>query len=171
MRLLDTETLRFESFDDPQSAPDYAILSHVWSSSGEQSYREVVDVMKHASDGEGYEQAIGRLSEKIMGCCAQALAEGYKYIWIDSCCIDKTSSAELSEAINSMCKWYRSASQCYAYFHDVDDDDDPRAPNSQFRTSEWFTRGWTLQELIAPPFWCFSRRTGSLSEPSTVWRR
>ena len=155
MRLLDTETLRFESFDDPQSAPDYAILSHVWSSSGEQSYREVVDVMKHARDGDDYEQASGRLSEKIMGCCAQALAEGYKYIWIDSCCIDKTSSAELSEAINSRCKWYRSASQCYAYFHDVDDDDDPRAPNSQFRTSEWFTRGWTLQELIAPPVLVF----------------
>ena len=66
------------------------------------------------------------------------------------CCIDKTSSAELSEAINSMYEWYSSADVCYAFLHDVDDSEDPRESSSAFRTSTWFTRGWTLQELIAP---------------------
>ncbi|KAI0706288.1 heterokaryon incompatibility protein-domain-containing protein [Cerioporus squamosus] len=155
MRLLNTRTFEFESFDGPQSAPDYAILSHVWFPNGEQSYHDVCDVVQLAQDEQQLEDAPALLSEKIKRCCAYALAEGYEYIWIDSCCIDKTSSAELSEAINSMYKWYSSASQCYAFLHDVDDDDDPHAPDSQFRKSVWFTRGWTLQELIAPPMLVF----------------
>ncbi|KAI5460550.1 hypothetical protein BGZ63DRAFT_340141, partial [Mariannaea sp. PMI_226] len=76
---------------------------------------------------------------------------GYEYIWIDTCCIDKTSSAELSEAINSMYKWYNEADICYAYLADASPAgiEDPSTPNSTFRQSRWFTRGWTLQELIA----------------------
>ncbi len=155
MRLLNTRTLEFESFDDPQSAPDYAILSHVWFPNGEQSHHDVREIVQRALDGQHLEEARGRLSDKIKRSCAYALAEGYEYIWIDSCCIDKTSSAELSEAINSMYKWYSCASQCYAFLHDVDDDDDPRAAGSQFRMSVWFTRGWTLQELIAPSMLVF----------------
>ena len=60
----------------------------------------------------------------------------------DLCCIDKTSSAELSEAINSMYRWYQESGVCYAYLADV--------PPNAFSKSRWFTRGWTLQELIAP---------------------
>lgn len=67
---------------------------------------------------------------------------GYEYVWIDTCCIDKTSSAELSEAINSMFAWYQEAKVCYAYLFDV--------PDRPLKASRWFTRGWTLQELIAP---------------------
>ncbi len=155
MRLLNTRTWEFESFDDQRSAPDYAILSHVWFPGGEQSHHDVREIVQRALDGQHREEARGRLSEKIKRSCAYALAEGYDYIWIDSCCIDKTSSAELSEAINSMYNWYSCASQCYAFLHDVDDDDDPRAPGSQFRKSVWFTRGWTLQELIAPSMLVF----------------
>jgi hypothetical protein len=70
--------------------------------------------------------------------------------WIDTCCIDKSSSAELSEAINSMFKWYNDAEVCYAFLSDVNADEDPNAWPSSFRNSRWFTRGWTLQELIAP---------------------
>ncbi|PIL28941.1 hypothetical protein GSI_08988 [Ganoderma sinense ZZ0214-1] len=91
-----------------------------------------------------------RISPKVRDACVIALAQGYKYIWIDSCCIDKTSSAELSEAINSMYFWYREAAVCYAFLADVPFDDNPRATGSKFRTSRWFTRAWTLQELIAP---------------------
>ena len=90
------------------------------------------------------------LSPKIRGACAVARANGYQYIWIDSCCIDKTSSAELSEAINSMYAWYARAEICYAFLADVPPGDDHRKPRSDFRSSLWFTRGWTLQELIAP---------------------
>lgn len=85
--------------------------------------------------------------------CVVARRDGFRYIWIDSCCIDKTSSSELSEAINSMFNWYRDAQLCYAFLADVPSEsgsDDPRAHGSRFRRSRWFTRGWTLQELVAP---------------------
>ncbi|KAI0705460.1 hypothetical protein C8Q76DRAFT_860857 [Earliella scabrosa] len=91
-----------------------------------------------------------RLSTKVKRACATVRASGHQYIWIDSCCIDKTSSSELSEAINSMYAWYRDASVCYAFLVDVPRDGDPSAAHSLFRQSRWFKRGWTLQELIAP---------------------
>ncbi|MCJ1392634.1 hypothetical protein MMC18_005504 [Xylographa bjoerkii] len=88
---------------------------------------------------------------KIKSCCARAFADGLDFVWIDTCCIDKTSSAELSEAINSMFEWYRGAQVCYAYLDDVpSSEDDHSADSSAFRKSRWFTRGWTLQELLAP---------------------
>lgn len=87
-----------------------------------------------------------------------AKRDGYKYIWIDTCCIDKSSSAELSESINSMFKWYEWAGVCYAYLSDVhlqvqfssDSNALPDISSEDFRASRWFTRGWTLQQLIAP---------------------
>ncbi|TBU21976.1 hypothetical protein BD311DRAFT_706275 [Dichomitus squalens] len=90
------------------------------------------------------------LSPKIRDACAFARANGFRYIWIDSCCIDKTSSSELSEAINSMFVWYAEAQVCYAFLADVPVGEDHTAAGSSFRRSRWFTRGWTLQELIAP---------------------
>ncbi|KAI8959869.1 hypothetical protein F5Y11DRAFT_350078 [Daldinia sp. FL1419] len=84
---------------------------------------------------------------KIDGCCRQAAKDGLHYVWIDTCCIDKSSSAELSEGINSMFQWYKRSTVCYVYLVDVSNDDDPFA---EFRQSRWFTRGWTLQELLAP---------------------
>ncbi|KIJ61140.1 hypothetical protein HYDPIDRAFT_42901 [Hydnomerulius pinastri MD-312] len=91
-----------------------------------------------------------RLSAKVRNACLIARAYSHRYIWIDSCCIDSTSSAELSEAINSMYAWYRDASVCYAFLADVPHDGDPSAVDSLFRKSRWWKRGWTLQELIAP---------------------
>ncbi|KAI1787057.1 HET-domain-containing protein [Ganoderma leucocontextum] len=90
------------------------------------------------------------LSPKIRDACAVARANGYRYLWIDSCCIDKTSSSELSEAINSMYQWYARAEVCYAFLADVPANGDHQRKGSHFRRSRWFTRGWTLQELIAP---------------------
>ncbi|PIL28693.1 hypothetical protein GSI_08737 [Ganoderma sinense ZZ0214-1] len=92
------------------------------------------------------------LSPKIRDACRLARQKGYRYIWIDSCCIDKSSSSELSEAINSMYKWYGLAAVCYVYLADVPPGQNPHYKRSAFRRSQWFTRGWTLQELIAP-FW------------------
>jgi len=85
-----------------------------------------------------------------MGFCEKARAEGFDWVWMDTCCIDKSSSAELSEAINSMFQWYAQAAACYAYLSDVMAGDDPSHAESSFRESKWFTRGWTLQEMIAP---------------------
>ncbi|KAL8658680.1 MAG: hypothetical protein Q9202_007477 [Teloschistes flavicans] len=93
---------------------------------------------------------------KLRNFCLQARTDGYEWAWMDTCCIDQKSSAELSEAINSMFRWYRNAEECYVYLADVNDrlvEDDrsfhPRT-RAEFLASSWFHRGWTLQELLAP---------------------
>jgi hypothetical protein len=93
--------------------------------------------------------------QKIVRCYAKAKSEGHRYVWIDTCCIDKSGSAELSEAINSMFRWYREADICYAYLDDVHSSSNPASewpsfPKKTKKKSRWFTRGWTLQELLAP---------------------
>jgi hypothetical protein len=88
---------------------------------------------------------------KIKGCCRQAVLDGFQWAWIDFCCFDKSSSSEISEAINSMFHWYRNAKVCYAYLSDVSSAAGIHSEEgSGFRRSPWFTRGWTLQELLAP---------------------
>jgi hypothetical protein len=88
---------------------------------------------------------------KVQKCCEKARHDGYQYMWIDTCCIDKRSSAELSEAINTVYRWYQDARLCYAYLADVPSDYPfSLMDNDLFSKSRWFTRGWTFQELIAP---------------------
>lgn len=141
MRLLNVETFQLEEFfyDDP---PPYAILSHTWGKDSEEvSHRDVLDgKLSHGSTR----------PSKVSGCCAQAKKDGFRYVWIDTCCIDKTNSTELHEAINSMFRWYQNAAICYAFLSDVPARTDPRKPGSAFLSSRWFQRGWTLQELLAP---------------------
>lgn len=160
MWLLDTTTGKLHYIADP-SRENYAILSHVWITGKEQSFQQL-QALHVVTAREAWGVRLGRLagraapsplakaSEKIRECCAFAKARGYRWLWVDTCCIDKTSSAELSEAINSMYQWYAQAGVCYAFLHDVSDEQDPRVRGSQFRQSRWFRRGWTLQELIAP---------------------
>jgi hypothetical protein len=89
--------------------------------------------------------------DKVKACCERACEQNLKYAWIDTCCIDKRSSAELSEAINSMFEWYKNSKVCYAYIADVSSNQSelPRY-NYSLSESRWFRRGWTLQGLIAP---------------------
>jgi hypothetical protein len=140
MRLIETETLELHEFFD-NDIPSYAILSHRWEQD-EVSYQDMLEGKK--KNGAGY--------AKILKCCALALREGYEWVWIDTCCIDKKSSTEISEAINSMFRWYCESGNCYAYLSDVtnfrDVADNIYCPD--FKRSKWFTRGWTLQELLAP---------------------
>ncbi|KAI0630688.1 heterokaryon incompatibility protein-domain-containing protein [Trametes polyzona] len=152
MRLLNTTSFDLESFPAGK-IPPYAILSHVWQTE-EQSLQDVQAI--HA----GRKQRRGRsadaawnglgLSAKIRGFCVYARNQGYKWVWIDTCCIDKTSSAELSEALNSIYTWYEKAEMCFAFLQDVRGEEDPHLRPSSFRNSLWFKRGWTLQELLAP---------------------
>ena len=137
MRLLHTKLLEFEEFFDSQ-IPRYAILSHRWAKK-EVTFQDF---------GLGRQQVWPGFV-KIRGCCAVALSQGFDWVWIDTCCIDKKSSAELSEAINSMWRWYREAKECYVYLSDVQWKKGMDLQNT-LKQSSWFTRGWTLQELLAP---------------------
>ena len=114
-------------------APRYAILSHTWGKE-EVVYDDLIDEkVDHTTKSGWY---------KIWEACGQAIKDGYKYLWVDTICINKASSSELSEAINSMFNWYRDSAVCYAYLSDL--------PDVVLSESHWFTRGWTLQEMIAP---------------------
>ncbi|OBT68185.1 hypothetical protein VE03_02340 [Pseudogymnoascus sp. 23342-1-I1] len=139
MRLLNVDTFEFAEFFDHRDIW-YAILSHTWDAK-EVSF---VDMKR----GLPYAKSLPYF-KKIRGACRQAANDGFQFVWVDTCCIDTSSSAELSEAINSMFRWYSDAKICYAYLSDVVEEDSPKA-ESQFRNSRWFTRGWTLQELLAP---------------------
>ena len=134
--------------------PNYAILSHRWIDSMEVNYEEMIDLAK--MDKQEKDEIRDRLGyKKIVDTCQQAQKDGCEWMWVDTCCIDKRSSAELSEAINSMYRWYANAKVCYAYLHDVDGSSFPtEKDNRKYHKSngwpEWFSRGWTLQEMIAP---------------------
>lgn len=215
---------RYELVTFNSDPPPYAILSHTWQDGQEVSYQELrTDTGKHKS---GY--------AKIRFCAERAAEDGLEYFWVDTCCIDKSSSAELTESINSMYKWYQQAQICYAYIEDwrpeldwadlastasneqsENASDDPvvetsteseledsedwesipesefddegsceplseagyvtgadEAPQTQSRPLRWFTRGWTLQELIASKIVEFFDRDrkprGMKSDPSVV---
>lgn len=137
--------LRFKWFNVPSEVDiGYAVLSHVWRHL-EQSFQEAFGLaQEHAAvDDE-------RVSAKVQGCHRLARAYGVPWLWVDAPCIDSRNSAEVSEAITCMYDWYAHASICFAYLPDVPPNDTIRAPNSAFRRSIYFKRGWTLQELIAP---------------------
>jgi hypothetical protein len=124
--------------------PPYAILSHTWG-------RDQDEVLfKDITDGIGTEKPG---FQKLSFCGKQAERDGLHFFWVDTCCIDKSNEMELRTAINSMFKWYEKAERCYVYLADVS----VRAGQlshteweSALRNSRWFTRGWTLQELLAP---------------------
>lgn len=126
--------------------PRYAVLSHTWGEDGDEvTFRDLTEDTGQKKVG----------YEKIEFCRAQAARDGLQHFWVDTCCIDKSSSAELSEAINSMFRWYQNANKCYVYLPDVSmageaTDSSSTEWKAAFRKSRWFGRGWTLQELIAP---------------------
>ncbi|CAK7263960.1 hypothetical protein SEPCBS57363_000840 [Sporothrix epigloea] len=134
MRLIDAKTLELAEYYPPK-IPKYAILSHTWGPS------EVT-----FQDFQSKSRKSGAVFGKITGMARLARKLNHRFIWVDTCCIDKTNNSELSEAINSMYQWYRDAAVCVAYLDDVQRD----APNRTMFRSRWFTRGWTLQELVAP---------------------
>ncbi|KAK1750403.1 heterokaryon incompatibility protein-domain-containing protein, partial [Echria macrotheca] len=150
----------------PDKIPPYAILSHTWGDD-EVTFRDMPD---------GVDNKLGY--EKLWFCANQVARDGLRYFWVDTCCIDKSSSAELQEAINSMFRWYANAVKCYVYLSDVSSaslesvDGSNRLPfESAFRRSRWFTRGWTLQELLAPAtVEFFSKNGGRLGDKKSLER-
>lgn len=145
MRLLNVLTLELKNFHENQ-IPPYIILSHTWGDDGDEVTLQEM-IAGSATTKRGY--------KKITDFCKTVIKRNpyIAWIWVDTCCIDKTSSSELSEAINSMFRWYKNCQICYAYLEDVLDDHDltnVRNSSSDFASARWFTRAWCLQELIAP---------------------
>ena len=160
MRLIHTTRLEFVEFFDSR-VPRYSILSHCWGDD-EVSYQDFIAGVDH--DAARF--------KKIVDCCNIAQSQGFEWRWIDTYCIDKRSSAELSEAINSMFAWYKRSAVCYAFLSDLvgqqdnvlQSVEDMRVVSNELTavaaavtpekrdlsSCRWFTRGWTLQELIAP---------------------
>lgn len=133
-----------------RNIPRYTVLSHTWGADDEEVS------LKDLMEGTGKTKAGYR---KIQFCGKHTANDNLQYFWVDTCCIDRSSSAELSEAINSMFRWYQGAAKCYVYLSDVslggsvqNDSSSQQTWEQAFRHSRWFTRGWTLQELIAPTF-------------------
>jgi hypothetical protein len=128
-----------------EEIPPYAILSHTW---GEQEV--VFDDLKSLDSVKDVDAKREASWNKIHFCAQQAKRDGLDYFWVDTCCIDKSNNTELSEAINSMFRWYQNAKRCYVFLSDVEHDALEGDDESAFRKSRWFARGWTLQELLAP---------------------
>lgn len=146
MRLLHATTIKVVDFVG--AAPPYAILSHTWEEE-EVTLQELQELQRQQGQqglrryDNGTRQKKGYV--KLQKACELATQQGFEYVWVDTCCIDKTSSAGLSEAINSMYRWYQESGICFAFLSDETGKD-----LSGIAKSRWFTRGWTLQELIAP---------------------
>lgn len=147
-------------FKHGDNIPPYAALSHTWlEDNSEVTYHDLVsDVGKSKA---GY--------DKLYFCGAKAATDGLDYFWVDTCCINKDDVAEISASINSMFRWYQRATKCYAYLSDVyvpdevpDESVVQMSWEEAFRRSRWFTRGWTLQELIAPDTVEFFSANGKL---------
>ncbi|KAK4227741.1 HET domain-protein, partial [Podospora fimiseda] len=198
MRLINGHTLKLKEFFGSEIPREYAILSHTWEEE-EVSFQEFTQLPHDdLRKTKGF--------DKIERACKLALKSGIKWTWVDTCCIDKTSSAELTEAINSMYMWYANSAVCYAYLSDLEAI--PKGGEGEHTESEqswkaeekkesgkeghdnagkdkrsavkdrkilekcrWFTRGWTLQELIAPKRlgfydkdWKFQGEKSDLSE-------
>jgi Heterokaryon incompatibility protein (HET) len=151
-----TYSFRLIEYHPNEIPAQYAILSHRWGPE-EVTFEDLKNGT--AQTKAGY--------RKLEFCGEQADRDGLVYFWIDTCCIDKKNNTELSEAINSMFKWYKNATECYVYLPDVSingniNDQSPNEWESAFKKSIWFTRGWTLQELIAPKSVQFFSQDGKL---------
>ncbi|KIV98554.1 uncharacterized protein PV09_09650 [Verruconis gallopava] len=161
MRLLKASSVgsfKLVYFPD-DSTPPYAILSHTWSEGQEVTYSDLMAGTGRKKTG----------FAKIRFCADRAAYDGFAYYWIDTCCINKSDSAELQTAVNSMFRYYQRAKKCYVYLSDVQVPEEVADPQAfrilwedSFRRSRWFTRGWTLQELLAPPIVEFFSKNAKL---------
>ncbi|KAL8377182.1 hypothetical protein RB595_008048 [Gaeumannomyces hyphopodioides] len=143
MRLLNVRSGDLHQFSSDEQVPRYAIISHTWGPE-EISLRDWETLDRAAlKSRQGY--------FKIKRARIQAIDDGLEWVWVDTCCIDRTSPAEVEEAVNSMFRWYGRSSVCYAYLEDIAQPVLGASLSDAMRVSRWFTRGWTLQELIAPP--------------------
>jgi len=167
MRLLDVDTLEPKEFYG-DNIPPYAILSHTWD--GDEITLQELQLVcgeKQSSRDEAAAQVRRKRGyHKVKSAADLASKRPLQYVWVDTCCIDKSSSADLDEAINSMYQWYKRAAVCYVFLTDVTTLEGFEKPDSELRSSRWFTRGWTLQELVAPETVVFYAKDGTFRNKS-----
>ena len=171
MRLINTKTYLTEKFDDPNDAPSsgYAILSHTWTLKPHKEL-ELEDIRTAGTDRAKAD--LVQSNPKTQETCKLAQTSALSHAWIDTICIDQNSSSDKSEAINAMYRYYQNAKICFTHLFDVDghgitltdpnpnqpDTDDMKAVRKEFTDARWFKRGWTLQELLAPPqLWFYDK--------------
>lgn len=158
MRLINVHNYEIREFYEG-GIPQYAILSHTWGEPEDEVTFQDMARLRQSSSEYPYSATIQATDieirrkpgmEKILFACQQAKKDSLEWAWVDTCCIDKTSSAELDESITSMYRWYEQSTECYAFLSDFPYPMVGDMFASRLRTSRWITRGWTLQELIAP---------------------
>ena len=155
MRLINVDTFEIEDFNQPDNVPEYAILSHRWTNK-EVEFKQFQKLNKTClKNPENTDYGAETSVAKAAWACLKARQQNIKYVWMDTCCIDRRSNVELGQAINSMFRWYRNAKVCYAFLFDVTIDPSEFMETDgkvlgPFESSQWFKRGWTLQELLAP---------------------
>jgi hypothetical protein len=154
MRLINTSSYKLQDFPSSHERPAYAILSHTWRGSGEATYHDLQTLNRWSM--RSMSSADGGTYHKVYNACRVAKADGLRWLWIDSCCIDHSSSAEVQEAINEMWSWYAGAEVCYGHLEDLSNSlvqwtkAEERALYRQLSKCRWFARSWTLPELLAP---------------------
>lgn len=178
LRLEEADNVSLVRCDD-NNVPPYAILSHTWLADDEEvNFQDLKGTVVSLNPG-GYRQWRQHVIsdsirakqgyQKLLFCGEQAAQHYLQYFWVDTCCIDRSSSAELAEAINSMFRWYQLATRCYVYLTDVSHISSGNEWKVAFKRSRWFTRGWTLQELVAPrTVEFFSKERNFLGNKSTL---
>jgi hypothetical protein len=167
MRLLNANTFTLLILINEDTVPDYAILSHTWGDD-EVTFRDLTELSR--------EQLVSKRAwEKVEKCCTKAMEWGLKWVWIDTCCIDKSSSAELSEAINSMYQWYRKSAVCYAYLSDVDSVEEDFLSDrvidqghSSFDKARWFIEDGACRSYLPREICNSTTCAGSTSEVNTA---
>lgn len=168
MWLIDTSTLKLK-FVTEADRGSYAILSHTWGED-EVTFEQFHSFEITSLNGTRHHNRF----VKIIKTCSLAAQHGLSYAWIDTCCIDKSSSAELSEAINSMFRYYENAAFCIVHISDLSSSSDPATLSlefeSQFTRCRWLTRGWTLQEMIAPREVLFYDSTWTYRGSKNDWK-
>ncbi|KAF2773724.1 hypothetical protein EJ03DRAFT_305300 [Teratosphaeria nubilosa] len=152
MRLLDVQSFEMRSFHDDAELPQYAILSHTWREDGEPEFSNVLELSKWSWS------RTKTLYRKVSAAAHLARKDGLQWIWIDTCCIDRGNLVKVQEAVNASFRWYQEAEICYVYLEDLDTH---AQWMESFSNCTWFSRGWTLSELLAP------RKTRSYNN---VWR-
>ncbi|KAI1083454.1 heterokaryon incompatibility protein-domain-containing protein [Whalleya microplaca] len=183
MRLVNAHTLDLEDFPDDgkpvfndentppfhRELPPYAILSHTWGDD-EMSYRDG-PVHKNLPPGSSLKAGSKFGYLKIGNTCYEAQNRNLDYIWVDTICIDKDNPEDTDKSINSMFHWYARAEVCLVYLSDVSE---PRLGDDIPLFSRWFTRGWTLPELVAPRKLVFFSGgwtlTGDINREQNGWK-